>query len=190
RKIEDLRAIPWGFSWAQCRLMLTGWYGVGTALNAYIEQGCDQAPAKAADRLAQLREMATVWPFFRTLLSNMEQVLAKTDLDIARRYAALVPSRKLREDIFGRIKAEFELTLDMFKRISGHDLLANDPLLSAALSERFAYIDPLNHLQVELLRRHRQVEKKPVKTGSEESRSQRAIHMTINGIAAGLRNSG
>lgn len=188
QRIEDLRAIPWGFSWAQCRLMLTGWYGMGSALQAYIEKGHDGSPATAKLRLAQLREMAQVWPFFKTLLSNMEQVLAKTDLDIARRYASLVPDKKLRKHVFGRIEAEFVLTLDMFKKISQHELLAKDELLGAALSERFAYIDPLNHLQVELLRRHRLAHEN--QNGEEESRSQRAIHMTINGIAAGLRNSG
>ncbi|NYT84119.1 phosphoenolpyruvate carboxylase [Pollutimonas harenae] len=188
QKIEDLRAIPWGFSWAQCRLMLTGWYGMGTALHSYIEKGSDGSPATPALRLAQLQEMAEVWPFFRALLSNMEQVLAKTDLGIARRYASLVPDKKLRKQVFGRIEAEFNLTLSMFRKISQHDLLAKDKQLGAALSERFAYIDPLNHLQVELLRRHRQAQES--QDDGEESRSQRAIHMTINGIAAGLRNSG
>src|SRR3546814_19242573 len=113
--------------------MLTGCYGVGTALQAYLEQGFKGAPAKKADRLAQLRDMSEAWPFFKTLLSNMEQVLAKTDLGIARRYASLVPDKKLRETIFGRIQAEFELTLSLFQRVSEHDLLANDPLLGAAL---------------------------------------------------------
>lgn len=189
-RIEDLRAIPWGFSWAQCRLMLTGWYGVGTALKKYVEQGCDGAPSQPEARLAQLQEMAGEWPFFRTLLSNMEQVLAKTDLTIARRYAGLVADKRLRERIFARLEAEFHTTLEMFRQVSGHDLLEHDPQLAAALLERFAYIDPLNHLQVELLRRHRK--RGPVDfTGNDaESRSQRAIHMTINGIAAGLRNSG
>ena len=190
QKIEDLRAIPWGFSWAQCRLMLTGWYGVGTAMRTYVDQGCEGAPATPDQRLHQLCQMAEAWPFFRILLSNMEQVLAKTDLGIARRYASLVPNKKLREEVFGRIQAEFELTVAMFRQVSGHELLARDPLLGAALSERFAYIDPLNHLQVELLRRHRLAHKKAGKAGDEESRIQRAIHMTINGIAAGLRNSG
>ncbi|TEA78263.1 phosphoenolpyruvate carboxylase [Allopusillimonas ginsengisoli] len=190
QKIEDLRAIPWGFSWAQCRIMLTGWYGVGSALDAYVKQGCDGAPSTPAQRLAQLREMAQVWPFFRTLMSNMEQVLAKTDLNIGKHYAALVPDARLRKRVFSRIEAEFALTLDMFQQINQHELLANDVQLGAALSERFAYIDPLNHLQVELLRRHRQERKKRGQGSDEESRSQRAIHMTINGIAAGLRNSG
>src|SRR3546814_6460801 len=147
--------------------MLTGWYGVGTALQAYLEQGFKGAPAKKADRIAQFREMSEAWPFFKKLLSNMEQVLAKTDLGIARRYASLVPDKKLRETIFGRIQAEFELTLSLFQRVSEHDLLANDPLLGAALSERFAYIDPLNHLQVELLRRHRL---RPGRSGRSEER--------------------
>ena len=134
--------------------------------------------------------MAQVWPFFRTLLSNMEQVLAKTDLGIGGRYASLVPDARLRKRVFTRIEAEFALTLDMFRAVARHELLARDPYLQAALAERFAYIDPLNHLQVELLRRHRMEGDKASKENDEESRSQRAIHMTINGIAAGLRNSG
>ncbi|HEY9279875.1 MAG TPA: phosphoenolpyruvate carboxylase [Eoetvoesiella sp.] len=190
QKIEDLRAIPWGFSWAQCRLLLTGWYGVGTALQAYVDNGAQHSPSTPDKRLKQLREMARTWPFFRTLLSNMEQVLAKTDLSIARQYASLVPDAPLRDLIFSRIEAEFSLTLDMFKRVAQRDLLAEDPLLVAALSERFAYIDPLNHLQVELLRRHRSVREKRGREGDKENQVQRAIHMTINGIAAGLRNSG
>lgn len=190
QRIEDLRAIPWGFSWAQCRLMLTGWYGMGSALQRYVEEGCEGAPATAKARLAQLQEMAHDWPFFRSLLSNMEQVLAKTDLTIARRYAGLVTDKRLRERIFQAIEGEFHTTLSMFRQISGHDLLANDPQLAAALQERFAYIDPLNHLQVELLRRHRKSGPTEFTENDAESRSQRAIHMTINGIAAGLRNSG
>ncbi len=190
QKIEDLRAIPWGFSWAQCRLMLTGWYGVGTALQTYIDKGCDTSPATSAERLEQLQQMAQVWPFFRTLLSNMEQVLAKTDLGIARRYANLVPDKKLRDSIFGRIEQEFRLTLELFERVAQHGLLAEDEQLKAALGERFAYIDPLNHLQVELLRRHRSARPKRGRDDDGESRTQRAIHMTINGVAAGLRNSG
>ena len=190
QRIEDLRAIPWGFSWAQCRLMLTGWYGVGTALQRYVEEGCDAAPASREARLAQLQEMAREWPFFRTLLSNMEQVLAKTDLTIGRRYAGLVADKRLRDKVFTRIEEEFQRTLSVFRQVCGHDLLEHDPQLAAALLERFAYIDPLNHLQVELLRRHRKGEPTGETGNDAESRSQRAIHMTINGIAAGLRNSG
>ncbi|MBP6018624.1 MAG: phosphoenolpyruvate carboxylase [Burkholderiaceae bacterium] len=190
QKIEDLRAIPWGFSWAQCRLLLTGWYGVGTALHRYVQEGCDNSPATQELRLAELQDMASVWPFFKTLLSNMEQVLAKTDLDIAGHYASLVADQALRKTVFSRIEQEFALTLEMFKQVTQTELLERDPLLKAALSERFAYIDPLNHLQVELLRRHRAASKLANADDEAESSSQRAIHMTINGIAAGLRNSG
>lgn len=192
QRIEDLRAIPWGFSWAQCRLMLTGWYGMGTALKNYVENGCEceGAPASPEARLAHLQEMAREWPFFRTLLSNMEQVLAKTDLTIGRRYAGLVADKRLRERVFNRIEEEFQVSLSLFRQVCGHDLLEHDPQLAAALLERFAYIDPLNHLQADLLRRHRNSDPGDATGNDAESRSQRAIHMTINGIAAGLRNSG
>ncbi|QBR40618.1 phosphoenolpyruvate carboxylase [Kerstersia gyiorum] len=189
QRIEDLRAIPWSFSWAQCRLPLTGWYGVGSALHDYVERGAQGSPATAAARLAQLRDMAQTWPFFATLLSNMEQVLAKTDLDIARRYAELVEDRKLRDAIFGQIAREYELTLQMFEKVTGRQLLATAPDLEASLAARFAYIDPLNHLQVELLRRLR-AGAGGKHGGKALERNQRAIHMTINGIASGLRNSG
>jgi phosphoenolpyruvate carboxylase len=189
QRIEDLRAIPWGFSWAQCRLMLTGWYGVGTALHAYIEHGGPDTTAGRAERLQALQAMTRDWPFFGTLLSNMEMVLAKTDLAIGRRYASLVPDAAVRARVFSAIEAEHALTVDMFGKVAQRGLLDDNQQLRAALGERFAYIDPLNHLQVELLRRHRAADT-PADKGTEESRSQRAIHMTINGIAAGLRNSG
>lgn len=187
-RIEDLRAIPWGFSWAQCRLLLTGWYGMGTALRSYIDSGLEGVASTPENRLAQLQDMAQTWPFFKTLLSNMEQVLAKTDLGIARQYAQLVPDAALRNNIFQRIEAELALTQEMFTRVAQREVLAEDPVLAAALSERFAYIDPLNHLQVELLRRHRQAGARSAR--GSENQIQRAIHMTINGVAAGLRNSG
>ena len=186
--IEDLRAIPWGFSWAQCRLMLTGWYGMGSAIEAYLEAGAPDAPRSRRARLAQLREMARDWPAFRTLLSNMEMVLAKSDLAIAARYAQLVQQRGLRERIFGVISAEHARTLSMLKLLTQRELLADNPTLQASLRERFAYIDPLNYLQIELIRRHRAAQKNP--QAEVDKRVQRAIHLTINGIAAGLRNSG
>ncbi|CAB3672478.1 phosphoenolpyruvate carboxylase [Achromobacter animicus] len=188
QRIEDLRAIPWGFSWAQCRLMLTGWYGMGSAIEAYLETGAPDAPRSRRGRLAQLREMARDWPAFRTLLSNMEMVLAKSDLAIAARYAQLVPQRALRERIFGAISAEHGRTVGMLKLLTQRELLADNPTLQIALRERFAYIDPLNYLQVDLIRRHRAVQKNP--SAEVDKRVQRAIHLTINGIAAGLRNSG
>ncbi|MBD9475297.1 phosphoenolpyruvate carboxylase [Achromobacter sp. ACM01] len=188
QRIEDLRAIPWGFSWAQCRLMLTGWYGMGSAIEAYLETGAPDAPRSRRGRLAQLREMARDWPAFRTLLSNMEMVLAKSDLAIAARYAQLVPQRGVRERIFGAISAEHGRTLAMLRLLTQRELLADNPTLQASLRERFAYIDPLNYLQIDLIRRHRAAQKHP--EAEVDKRVQRAIHLTINGIAAGLRNSG
>jgi len=181
RKIEDLRAIPWGFSWGQCRLLLTGWYGFGTAVAAYL----DDAPSDAerGRRLAQLRKMHKTWPFFSTLLSNMDMVLAKTDLAVASRYAALVTDKKLRKHVFERIVAEWERTSKVLSEITGKsERLAENPLLARSIKNRFPYLDPLNHLQVELLKRYR--------AGDTNARVRRGIHLSINGIAAGLRNTG
>jgi phosphoenolpyruvate carboxylase len=175
RSIETLRAIPWVFSWSQCRLMLPGWYGFGAAVHAWL--------AGRDERLALLREMHREWPFFASALSNMEMVLAKADLAIASRYAALVTDQTLREAIFQRIRAEFDATTSALLRILGTDrLLAGNPQLAGSIRYRFPYLDPLNHIQIELLRRYR--------AGDKDERSRRGIHLTINGIAAGLRNSG
>jgi phosphoenolpyruvate carboxylase len=175
RSVETLRAIPWVFSWAQCRLMLPGWYGFGTAVTGWL----DEHP----DGLTLLHEMNRTWPFFASVLSNMEMVLAKADLAIASRYADLVGDAALREAIFPRIRAEFERTCAALLRVLGADrLLAGNPHLAESIRYRFPYLDPLNHIQIELLRRYR--------SGDREERSRRGIHLTINGIAAGLRNSG
>jgi len=182
RRIEDLRAIPWGFSWGQCRLLLPGWFGFGAAVSGWIADG-DQD-----QRLAQLREMGQQWPFFATLLSNMDMVLAKTDLAIASRYAELVPDAELRERIFARISAEYDETLRCLERVTGNDeRLAGNPLLARSIQNRFAYLDPLNHLQVELIQRHRAVANDPDQV---DERVHRGIHLSINGVAAGLRNTG
>jgi phosphoenolpyruvate carboxylase len=181
RKIEDLRAIPWGFSWGQCRLLLTGWYGFGSAVAAHL----DGAPsgAERARRLALLKKMHKTWPFFSNLLSNMDMVLAKTDLAVASRYAALVTDKKLRKHVFERIVAEWERTSKVLSEITGKtERLADNPLLARSIKSRFPYLDPLNHLQVELLKRHR--------AGDTNPRLRRGIHLTINGIAAGLRSTG
>ncbi|KAG0164375.1 hypothetical protein DFQ30_010039 [Apophysomyces sp. BC1015] len=181
RRIEDLRAIPWGFSWGQCRLLLTGWYGFGSAIAAYLDAAAD-APDREK-RLALLRRMHKRWPFFANLLSNMDMVLAKSDLAVASRYAQLVSDKKLRKHVFGRIVAEWRRTTDALAEITGHpSQLADNPLLARSIKNRFPYLDPLNHLQVELLRRHR--------AGTTNARLRRGIHLTINGIAAGLRNTG
>ncbi len=174
-RIEDLRAIPWVFSWGQCRLMLPGWYGFGSAVDAFL--------AERPEGLELLGEMHVRWPLFRTVLSNMGMVLAKTDLAIASRYAELVPDAGSRERIFSRIVTEHGRTVRHLLAITGHStLLEDNPTLARSIRNRFPYLDPLNHVQVELLRRFR--------GGQTDERTQRAIHLTINGLAAGLRNSG
>jgi phosphoenolpyruvate carboxylase len=174
-RIEDLRAIPWVFSWGQCRLMLPGWYGFGSAVDAWLAQHTDGLPL--------LREMHEKWPFFRSVLSNMAMVLAKTDLAVASRYAELVSDATVREPVFGRIAAEHARTVRAFSAITWRtQLLEDNPTLARSIRNRFPYLDPLNHLQVELLRRYR--------GGQTDERTKRAIHLTINGLAAGLRNSG
>ncbi|MFL6711187.1 MAG: phosphoenolpyruvate carboxylase, partial [Massilia sp.] len=182
RRIEDLRAIPWGFSWGQCRLLLPGWYGFGSSVGAWIADGDREA------RIATLQTMFKEWPFFATLLSNMDMVLAKTDLPIASRYAELVPDVELRERIFGRIAAEHAATLTCLETVTGaHQRLAGNPLLARSIQNRFAYLDPLNHLQVELIERHRSLAAGPLEM---DNRVHRGIHLSINGVAAGLRNTG
>ncbi|MHB2170069.1 phosphoenolpyruvate carboxylase [Alsobacter sp. R-9] len=176
RRIEDLRAIPWGFSWGQSRVTLPGWFGFGSAVEAYVA-------AHGEEGQARLRRMAQEWPFFRTLLSNMDMVLAKADLAMARRYAGLVPDHALSRTIFERIEAEWDRTVAAFRDLTGEDRrLADSPALARSIAHRFAYIAPLNHLQVELLRRWR--------AGQVDPRAQQGILISINGIAAGLRNSG
>ena len=173
--IEDLRAIPWVFSWAQCRLMLPGWYGFGSAVKAYL--------AQHPDGMERLRAMHRDWGFFRTLLSNMDMVLAKSNLAIASRYAGLVSDPALRDAIFSRIRAEWQDCIEVLLAITEQSaLLEKNPLLARSIRNRFPYLDPLNHVQVELLKRHR--------TSDSGEQIARGIHLTINGIAAGLRNSG
>jgi len=181
RRIEDLRAIPWGFSWGQCRLLLPGWYGFGSAVEAWL----GERPKVAPQRLALLRRMAREWPFFATLLSNMDMVLAKTDLGVGSRYAGLVTNARLRKAVFGAIEAEHALALRHLLSILGQTTnLQRNPMLANSIRARFPYIDPLNHLQVELIRRYR------ADAESLDERARRAIHISINGIAAGLRNTG
>ena len=176
RNIEDLRAIPWVFSWAQCRLMLPGWYGFGSAARAWVKQ-------HPKIGLALFQEMHREWPFFRTLLSNMDMVLAKSDIAIASRYADLVADTRLRSAIFPRLKGEWQASIEALLAITGQKvLLEENPLLARSIRNRFPYIDPLNHLQIELLQRYR--------GGRQDERVKRTILITINGIAAGLRNSG
>ena len=175
-RIEDLRAIPWVFSWGLNRTLLPGWFGFGSAVKQFIASEGDAG-------LALLREMYKSWPFFRGLMSNMDMVLSKTDMGIASSYAELVDDIELREQIFGMIEGEWEDTVKMLFKVTGNtSLLQENPTFARSLQTRTPYIDPLNHLQVALLQRHR--------AGDNDVLVKRAIHLTINGIATGLRNSG
>jgi phosphoenolpyruvate carboxylase len=167
--IEDLRAIPWVFSWSQSRVMLPGWFGFGSAV-----QGEDPA---------ELRAMAEAWPFFRTVVQNMEMVMAKADMAIARRYAGLVPDAALAERIYDAIRAEWDRTVAAVLSITGQrTLLGGQPELDRLIRQRMPYVEPLNHVQIELIRRRR--------AGDDDPRVSNGILLAINGVAAGLRNSG
>jgi phosphoenolpyruvate carboxylase len=175
-RIEDLRAIPWVFSWSQSRIVLPGWYGIGSAIDAFIEQ-------EGAAGLKRLRHVCSHWPFLRAVMSNVEQVLVKSDLSIGERYADLVSDRAAAERIFGRIRHAFELTTEHILAVTEQkSLLSADPALGENLRARMVYVAPLNHLQVDLMGRFRE--------GDPEPRLRNSILMTINGIAAGMRNSG
>ena len=177
--IEDLRAIPWVFSWSQARIALPGWYGFGSAVQAWLDENAAEKDA----RLNMLKSMAVDWPFFKTILGNMDMVLSKTDLGIAQRYADLVPDAALSKRIFGQITDEWNKTVAILQAITGHkNFLEDNPALARSIRNRFPYLDPLNHLQIQLLRQYRK--------GQADERTQRALHLTINGVAAGLRNSG
>lgn len=173
--VDDLRAIPWVMSWSQCRVMLPGWYGTGSAFEEWV--GSDDA------KLAELTELYARWPFFRTVLSNLAQVMAKSDLGIAARYSELVPDDELRARIFGMIESEHAKTIDMYLKITGYSrLLEDNPSLERSVHNRFPYLEPLNQMQVEMLRRYR--------AGDEDERVKRGILLTMNGLATALRNSG
>ncbi len=175
-RIEDLRAIPWVFSWGLNRTLLPGWFGFGSAVKRFVER-----EGKAG--LAKLQAMYQNWPFFRGLMSNMDMVLSKTDMGIASSYAELMHDIAVRERIFGMIAREWEDTLEMLFAVTGNTaLLQDNPAFARSLLTRTPYIDPLNHLQIALLQRHR--------AGDNDEQVKRAIQITINGIATGLRNSG
>lgn len=185
RRIEDLRAIPWSFSWGQCRLLLPGWFGFGSAIMTWLDE---QDQTKREQKIAALQAMYHEWPFFNSLLSNMDMVLSKADLIIAARYAEMVEDQALRESVFEHIREEYQRTVDSLELITGEkERLANNPMLARAIRDRRAYIDPLNYLQVELIKRHRANANDPEKA---DARANRGIHLSINGIAAGLRNTG
>jgi phosphoenolpyruvate carboxylase len=171
-------------------VVLPGWYGFGSAIEAFlggaVKAGSAAKPESAA-ALVLLQRMYRQWPFFKALLSNLDMVLAKSDLGIAARYVELVKDRKVGKKIFATIEAEWQRTSDMVSLISGDEKrLASNPSLARSIEHRFPYLDPLNHLQVELMRRYREgKEGEPV-----NARVHTGIHISINGVAAGLRNTG
>ncbi len=181
RAIEDLRAIPWSFSWGQCRIGLPGWYGFGIAVEQFL------AGDDGREREKLLARMAAEWPFFATFVSNLDMVIAKSDLAIAARYAALAGESAASRRIFARIEAEWQRVADALARITGESSrLAANPALARSIEHRFPYLDPLNHLQVELMRRYRNA-----RAGDASvERVKRGIQISINGLAAGLRNTG
>lgn len=172
--IDGLRAIPWVFSWSQSRMMFPGWYGVGTAFQRFIEED--------PSHLALLQEMYAEWPFFRALLSNVDMVLAKSDMEVASYYSQLVENPE-GQVIFQKLEAEWQRTKDLLLQIEGEEqLLAQNNYLRDSLAMRLPYFNALNYLQVELIRRSRQEALSPL--------ASKILHITINGIATGLRNSG
>jgi len=171
RDIAGFRAIPWVFSWTQARIVLPAWFGLGSALEEHD--------------LGLLQEMEREWPFFSALLSNAEMACAKADLAVGRRYAELVEDREVRERIWSRIEAEFGRTCDALLAVTGQErLLAREPLLRASIDRRNPYVDPMSLLQVELLRRSR------AGGNGDDEELARASFLAINGIAAGMRNTG
>ncbi|HJG57223.1 phosphoenolpyruvate carboxylase [Corynebacterium xerosis] len=175
--ISDLRAIPWVLAWSQQRSMVPGWFGVGTALNEWVGEDPD------GSRLAELRELNESWPFFNSVLSNMAQVMSKSDLHLAKLYADLVSDREVADRIFSRIREEYELTLEMFLKVTDYStLLEDNPLLARSVDMRFPYLMPLNAIQLEMLRRYR--------AGDSRDKVRRGIQLTMNGLATALRNSG
>jgi len=171
RVIEDLRAIPWSFSWGQARVSLPGWFGFGSAVRDLLAESGQDAG------MALLRRMNAEW------LSNLDMVLAKADQTVARRYAELVPDRSLATKVFAAIEAEWNATVEALNAITETtERLSDNPSLARSIEHRFPYITPLNHLQVDLIRRFR--------AGEPEDDIQRGILISINGVAAGLRNTG
>lgn len=180
--ITDLRAIPWVLSWSQSRTNLPGWFGVGSAVRQWIEAEGD-GQKLAEQRLAELRELYRSWPFFRTVFSNMAQVMAKAEMSLARLYADLVADREVAGRIYGIIADEFERTREVYREVTGNaDLVSENQRQARSLRRRYPYLLPLNAVQLELLRRYR--------AGDDSFLVSKTIQVTMNGLATALRSSG
>jgi phosphoenolpyruvate carboxylase len=176
----SLRAIPWGFSWMQSRHVLPGWYGVGQALSDYAK--------RSESHLRLLQEMYNEWPFFRTAIDNAQVSLGKADMGIAKLYASLVKDEKIRDEVYGAILESFKETEDWIVHVSGQkQILDNDKTLQRSIKLRNPYVDPLNFLQVRLLREYRELDDPQSERAQELLQT---LYLTINGIAAGLKNTG
>jgi len=175
-KIEELRAIPWSFSWGQSRIMLPGWFGFGAAVEQYLS-------TSGSAGKKQLQAMYEQWPFFKALLSNMDMVMAKVDMGIAKRYSKLNPDQSVSESIWHEIETEWHRTVSALELITKEkQRLGQNASLSRSLQHRIPYIDTLNHLQIELISRWR--------NGDQDASTRLGIHLSINGVSAGLRNTG
>jgi len=178
-RFEDLRAIPWVFAWTQSRYLFPAWYGAGTGLKSFLDGGSDRMPI--------LQEMYSKWSFFKGLIDNLQMALAKADLLISREYAGMIQDDAVRERIFTEIENEYKLTSDLILQITGQEeILDNVPIIQESIRLRNPYVDPLSYLQVRLLRELRDKRDR----NEDDAELLREVLLTINGIAAGLRNTG
>jgi phosphoenolpyruvate carboxylase len=180
KSVEDLRAIPWVFSWMQSRCVFPGWYGLGSALEQFAAAGPEKAEL--------LQTMYSDWMFFKATIDNAQLTLLKADMKIAGHYASLVPDEAIRTRVFGAIQAEYDRTKAAILSITGQQaLLEHEPVLAKSVQLRNPYIDPLNYIQVEMIRRLRAL---PDKTTLEADAIRNVIELTINGVSGGLKNTG
>ena len=178
-RFEDLRAIPWVFAWTQSRYLFPAWYAAGSGLNSYYRG--------KAENMKQLQKMYAKWSFFRTAIDNLQMALAKADLNIAREYGKMVKDRAIADRIFQEISDEFKLTSELILMITGQkEILDNVPILQESIKLRNPYVDPMSYMQVLLLTELRDCRDR----GADDERLVREVLLTINGIAAGLRNTG
>lgn len=182
--ITDLRAIPWVLSWSQSRTNIPGWFGVGSAVTAWVQQASGgEVSGSEEKRWEELRELYRTWPFFRSVFANMAQVMAKAEMQLARLYANLVDDKEIADRIYGLISEEFERTREVYLKVTGNaELVSENQRQARSLKRRYPYLLPLNAIQLELLRRYRK--------GDDQFLVSKTIQVTMNGLATALRNAG